>query len=44
MLRSLIEFGFLEVIKCYLNEKKKEKKIQVLRKGANLTAMENEII
>lgn len=42
MLRPLIEFSFLELIKCYLNEKKK--KIQVLGKGANLTALENEII
>lgn len=25
MLRPLIEFSFLELIKCYLNEKKKSK-------------------
>lgn len=41
MLRPLIEFSFLELIKCYLNEKKK---IQILGKGANLTTLENEII
>lgn len=26
MLRPLIEFSFLELIKCYLNEKKKKSK------------------
>jgi len=41
MLRPLIEFSFLELIKCYLNEKNN---IQVLGKGANLTVLENEII